>query len=127
MSEMAGIEKAIHAFDLQTPDRILVPAYAPLRNWGQRREPPRYIPQPQPEGTVRVVLGDDYYEHEYWSDYQGGNVSPEAVFDIPVEQRDRWRVARDAYQAMQDEIGELMEARSRAPKPPRRGPYIPQP
>ena len=115
-------------FDLWAPDKILTPAFAPQRPGQRNSTPPRYVPQPQPEGTVRVVLGDGYYEHEYWNDYRAANAEfPEAVFDIPVEQRDRWQVAMDAYSAMQHEIAALMEARRRAPGPIRRGAYIPQP
>ena len=120
-------------FDLRAPTKILIPELKPLRctGWGGY-VPPRYVPQPQPEGTVRVVLGDDYYEHEHWNDYRPGNAEfPDAVFDIPVEQRDRWQAAMDAYSAMQNEIAELMAARrqlrQQAPEPIERGPYIPQP
>jgi len=113
------------SFDLWAPDGILTPVLGP---WPLRHTGQRYVPQPQPEGTARVVLGDGYYEHEYWNDYRAGNAEfPENVFDVPVEQRDRWQVAMDAYSAMQDEIRELMAARKRAPKPVKRGPYIPQP
>jgi len=116
------------SFGLCSPGKILTPAFAPQRPGQRNSTPPRYVPQPQPEGTVRVVLGDGYYEHEYWNDYRAGNAEfPEAVFDIPVEQRDRWQVAMDAYSAMQHEIAALMEARRRAPGPIRRGAYIPQP
>jgi len=116
------------SFGLCSPGKILTPAFAPQRPGQRNSTPPRYVPQPQPEGTVRVVLGDGYYEHEYWNDYRAANAEfPEAVFDIPVEQRDRWQVAMDAYSAMQDEIRELMAARRRAPEPVKRGPYIPQP
>jgi len=116
------------SFGLCSPGKILTPAFAPQRPGQRNSTPPRYVPQPQPEGTVRVVLGDGYYEHEYWNDYRSANAEfPDAVFDIPVGQRDRWQAAMDAYSAMQDEIRELMAARRRAPEPVKRGPYIPQP
>jgi len=116
------------SFDLRAPGRILTPAFAPLRHGQRNSTSPRYVPQPQPEGTARVVLGDDYYEHEHWNDYRVGNAEfPDAVFDILVEQRDRWQAAMDAYRAMQDEIAELVAARRRAPESVKRRPYIPQP
>ena len=135
MTEMQGTEPplmqtAIKPYDLSPPGpRALVPAYSPLRNWRDRPSPPpRYVPGPQPEGTARVVLSDDYYLGSVWDEWRPqGIAGPEDVFDIPAEQRDRWQAAHDAYDAMQEEIRVLVEARREAPQPVKRGAYIPQP
>jgi len=122
--------QSFSAQGLETPMRLLYPAYSPLRGIGGTwpSPPPRYVPGPQPEGTARVVLGDDYYLGAGWGDYRPQDTrSPEDVFDVPAEQRDRWQAAGEAYDAMQDEIAALMQARREAPQPVKRGAYIPQP
>ena len=134
MTEMQGTETPlgtrVQPFDLQVPERLLYPAYTSLRDLTRRPwpSPPRYVPGPQPEGTARVTLSDDYYLGSVWGDYRPQDTrSPEDVFDIPAEQRDRWQAAGEAYDAMQDEIAALMQARQEAPQPVKRGAYIPQP
>jgi hypothetical protein len=132
MSEMSGIEKPVtaglKAYDLVLPARCLVPGYAPLRDWRDRPPPPHYNPGPLADGMARVHLSDDYYLGPVWGDYHPPtSYSPEDVFDIPAEQRDRWQAAEDAYRAMREEIEGLMAARRRSPEPVKRGPYIPQP
>jgi hypothetical protein len=134
MSEMPGIEKplagtGIRSFDLTPSGRHpLIPSYAPLRNVRYRLPLPRYAPGPLADDMARVILDDDYYLGPQWGDYYPQtSCSPDAVFDVPSEQRDRWQAAMDAYRAMQEEIEGLMEARRRSPEPVKRGPYIPQP
>jgi hypothetical protein len=64
---------------------------------------------PQPEGTVRVVLSDDYYLGEQWHDWDARTrYWPREVHDIPVEQAQRWCEARAAYERMQEEIHDLL-------------------
>lgn len=128
---MQGIERPIQAglapYDL-TPTYPLVPGYALLRDLGRRLPPPRYVPGPLADGAARVHLSDDYYLGPVWGDYHPQNTySPDSVFDIPAEQRNRWQAAMDAYADMQAEIEMLMDARRRNPEPIKRGPYIPQP
>ena len=134
---MQGVEQpvtphSVNPFDLQVPERLLYPAFASLRHLRDRPEPRRYVPGPQPEGTARVAVSDDYYLGAVWEDYGPQTIAgPEEVFDIPVEQRDRWQAARGAHAAMQEEIEALMAARRedrrRHAEPAQRGPYIPQP
>ena len=127
---MQGIEKPVTGlkpYDLPPPSKSLFPRYAPLRI-GHYTPPPRYSPGPLADGMARVHLSDDYYLGPVWGDYGSQDFcSPDAVFDIPAEQRDRWEAAMDAYRAMQEEIEGLIEARGRKPEPVKRGPYIPQP
>jgi hypothetical protein len=132
MTEMQGVEQpvtphSVNPFSLEVPERLLYPAFASLRDLTRRPwpTPARYVPGPQPEGTARVTLSDDYYLGPVWGEYRPQSLAgPEDVFDIPVEQRDRWQAAQDAYADMQGEIEVLMRARR---EPIKRGTYIPQP
>ena len=117
---MQGIEQpvpphSVNPFSPEVLERLLYPAFAP-----------------QPEGTARVTLSDDYYLGPVWGEYRPQSLAgPEDVFDIPAEQRDRWQAAMAAYDAMQAEIEVLMQERRedhrRHAEPVQRGPYIPQP
>jgi hypothetical protein len=101
------------AYDLAPATRIMVPRATPLRGSGVFQRP-RYVPGPLADGMARVVLSEDYYTGEDFSDYEPQSTARrEAVFEVPAEQRDRWEAARDAYAAMQEEIGALIEARAR--------------
>ena len=62
--------------------------------------------------TVKLYLSDDYYEHEGWREASVWGASPDGIFDVPVEQRDRWQAAMDAYADMQGEIAGYLKARS---------------
>jgi hypothetical protein len=77
---------------------------------------PRFVPAPQPEGTVRVVLDEDYYEGDGFALYEDYPVlaRPHDVFDIPAEQYEHWRAAVDAYHAVQSEIENLTSERAAA-------------
>jgi len=107
----------IRLYDLEPPsDPPPVPSWSPLRHPGQAAPAPRYLPPPVPEGFARVELDDDYYAGPVWSDWAGGDHQyPARVFDVPVQQHERWQRARDAYAAMQEEISTLRDARLRTP------------
>jgi len=94
---------------------------SPLRDRGERSPMPRYIPLPQPEGTVRAVLDSAGCDGEpadfrLYDEYPT-LVEPYRVFDVPREQYERWEAARSAFQAMEDEIEALIGARGRGPVP----------
>lgn len=99
-------ETGIAAYDLAPPMPLVPNPSGP----GVR---PAYIPGPQPEGTVRVVLDEDYYAGPGFGLYEEHQVlaRPCEVFDVPVEQYERWRAAVDAYDAMQSEIEKLIAER----------------
>lgn len=111
---MADELPGLLAYDLQPPLRPLTPkVLAGVGGFGRYTPPPRYKPQPLLPGMSRVVLMDGYETGAEWSDYRAGaSVSPESVFDIPEDQRERWRQAVDACERMQDEIRLLLERRS---------------
>lgn len=73
---------------------------------------------------AKVSLSDDYYIGEHWTDHTDGKIAIYGyhdVYEIPVEQRDRWQAAMDAYQQMQGEIRELMRERREAKMADRAG------
>ena len=89
-----------------TPDTL--PPVRPLLDRGERSPMPRYVPGPQPEGTVRVVLessgpNGEPADFRLYNDYPT-LVEPYRVFDVPREQCERWRAAKEAFGAMEDEI-----------------------
>lgn len=114
MRRMDDSETGIPAYGLTPPARPLIP------NPSGPGVRPQYVPVPQPEGTVRVVLDEDYYEGPGFSLYETYPTlaRPHEVFDVPAGQYERWRTACDAYAAMQAEIGALTAARSREGTPP---------
>lgn len=93
-------------YDLQAPDRMLVPDFQPLRYPSREQAAPRYKPQPLAPGMARVVLAGGGYDSETgFSDYdEAGTYAPGVVFDVPQDQRDRWSAAAGAWQQAQDEI-----------------------
>lgn len=68
---------------------------------------------------AHVILGDDYYEHEYFrdtsgsylSDYDKGN-----IYEIPLEVLVRWEDAEAAWRNVQDEIQQLIRMRAGNPR-----------
>ena len=54
------------------------------------------------EETVKVALGDDYYQGAYFR-AAGGD------YEIPKSQLERWEAASAAYGAMQDEIQQVKQ------------------
>lgn len=79
---------------------------------------PFYKPDgPPPEGTVRVALaGESYGEPATFSEYDASYAlhrmtRPDAVFEVPREQFERWQAALAAFYSMQDEIEALIDAR----------------
>jgi hypothetical protein len=82
---------------------------------------PRYVPGQQPEGTVRVVLesaGPDGEPADFrlYDEYPV-LVEPYRVFDVPREQYERWRAAKEAFAAMEEEIEAAVSGRARNPLP----------
>src|SRR5690348_8281057 len=64
--------------------------------------------------VAHVILGDDYYEHEYFRDVAGTTLSDydkDRIFEIPVEKLVRWEDAEAAYRNMQAEVGDLLKRR----------------
>jgi hypothetical protein len=59
-----------------------------------------------PPEKVRVELGDDYYQGEYFRE------DPNGRYEVSREQLERWKAAEDAYRAMQDEISALLNKRA---------------
>jgi hypothetical protein len=55
------------------------------------------------EETVKVGLGDDYYQGAYYS-----TTGSLLEYEVPRSQLERWEAAQAAYSAMQDEIGQVM-------------------
>jgi hypothetical protein len=56
-----------------------------------------------PPKMVRVSLGDDHYQGEYFRE------DPNGKYEIPQEQLERWKESENAYRAMQDQIGTLLD------------------
>lgn len=56
------------------------------------------------EETVRVDLGDDYYQGAYFVT-EGGHLD----YEIPCSQLERWEAAKAAYENMQGEIEQVMK------------------
>ena len=107
-------EHGIFAYDLERP-AVLLPPSEPLRNPGTRRPRSRWAPPPLPEGFARVELDDDYYAGPGFSEWTGAEAEyPARIFDVPREQYERWVSARDAYAAMQEEVGALYDGRLNA-------------
>lgn len=78
---------------------------------------PLYAHGPQPEGTVRVVLDSAGCDGEQagfrlYEDYPT-LVEPYRVFDVPREQFERWRAAKEAFGVMGQEIEALTDERAR--------------
>lgn len=74
---------------------------------------PEYEPnvtpaKPAPEETVKVALGDDYYQGTYFRAVDGF-----LDYEVPRSQLERWEAAQAAYGAMQDEIEQVMREQSR--------------
>lgn len=55
------------------------------------------------EETVRVGLGDDYYQGAYFR-----TEDTDLDYEIPRSQLERWEAAQAAYGVMQDEIEQVM-------------------
>ncbi|OEJ24307.1 hypothetical protein AS594_07190 [Streptomyces agglomeratus] len=55
------------------------------------------------EETVRVDIGDDYYKGAYFNEGVDGD------YEVSVSQMERWKEVSAAYEAMQDEIEQVME------------------
>lgn len=55
------------------------------------------------EETVRVGLGDDYYQGAYYS-----TTGSLLEYEVPRSTLERWEAAQAAYSAMQDEIEKVM-------------------
>lgn len=115
-------ETWIFTYDLEPPAPLPPAAaeYSPLRNpWRQAPRPrPRWAPPPLADGFVRVELDEDYYLGPGFSEWTGSEAEyPTRIFDIPREQYERWVSARDAYAAMQEEVGALYGNRLNAPPP----------
>lgn len=75
---------------------------------GLSHDLPEYVPnvlpeRPPREETVKVGLGDDYYQGAYFSED-----APHLDYEVPRSQVERWRAAKAAYEAMQDEIERVM-------------------
>jgi hypothetical protein len=67
------------------------------------------------EETVKVGLGDDYYQGAYYS-----TTDSLLEYEVPRSTLERWEAAQAAYGAMQDEIEKVMRdqaARIRAQRP----------
>lgn len=114
-------ETGIHACD-RTPGPALVP------NPSGPGVAPRYVPAPQPGGTVRVVLDSAGCDGEPadFCPYVTYPVlaEPYRVFDIPREQYERWQAAKAAFAAMEEEIEALISQRALNP-PPAPSPGLP--
>lgn len=114
-------EDGIIAWDLAPPTSLPpVPWVTPFRDRGPSVRP-RYVPEPQPEGTVRVVLDSAGCDGEpaafqRYDDYPT-LVEPYRVFDVPADQYERWEAALTAFLAMEDEIEVLISERTRRPRP----------
>jgi hypothetical protein len=120
-------ENGIIAYDLEPPlmprgtGHPITPRHVPFRDRGERSPMPRYVPLPQPEGTVRVVLessGPDGEPADFqmYDDYPT-LVEPYRVFDVPAGQYERWREAKEAFGAMEEEIEALISDHARDPLP----------
>jgi hypothetical protein len=120
-------EPGIITYDLQRPlmpgdpGYPITPRYSPFRDRGERSPMPRYVPGPQPEGTVRVVLetsgpNGEPADFRLYDDYPT-LVEPYRVFDVPREQAGRWAQAKEAFGVMEEEIEALISDRARDPLP----------
>ncbi|MEU3522310.1 hypothetical protein AB0E62_00275 [Streptomyces sp. NPDC038707] len=56
------------------------------------------------EETVKVDLGDDFYQGAYFS-----TTATYLDYEVPKSQLERWEAAKTAYEAMQAEICRVME------------------
>lgn len=56
------------------------------------------------EETVKVALGDDYYQGAYFRTVDGF-----LDYEVPRSQLERWEAAQAAYDVMQDEIEQVMQ------------------
>jgi hypothetical protein len=114
-------ETGIFIYDLEPPPKhpFLEVKPTPLRDFSKPRPPrPRWAPPPLAEGFVRVEVDDDYYAGPGFSDWTASETEyPTRIFDVPREQYERWVSARDAYAAMQEEVGALYGSRTN-PHPP---------
>jgi hypothetical protein len=76
---------------------------------------PAYVPGPQPERTVRVVLDSGGCNGEPASfrlyETYPTLARPHEVFDVPHE---RWEAAQVAFLAMEEEIEKLIDERFRS-------------
>jgi hypothetical protein len=59
------------------------------------------------EEIVKVALGDDYYQGAYFRTVDGS-----LDYEVPRSTLERWEAAQAAYEAMQDEIGRVMQEQS---------------
>ena len=59
------------------------------------------------EETVKLALGDDYYQGAYFSED-----APYPDYEVPRAQLERWKAAKAAYEAMQQEIDQVMQEQS---------------
>ncbi len=100
----------LNPYDLPAPKKLLYPAYRPFRGpLAKYLSPPVYSPQPQPSGTVRVILFDDYYLGPLYEEYtKERKPSPGSVFDIPDDTYERWKAAEEAWMIAQEEMRTLM-------------------
>lgn len=76
---------------------------------GLSHDLPEYVPnvppeRRQPEETVKVGLGDDYYQGAYFR-----TVNAFLDYEVPKSQLERWEAALEAYGAMQEEIERVMQ------------------
>jgi hypothetical protein len=66
---------------------------------------PNVPPEPRPrEETVKVDLGDDFYQGAYFS-----TTATYLDYEVPKSQLERWEAAQAAYEAMRAEIGRVMQ------------------
>lgn len=120
-------EPGVVAFDLQPPlmpgdpGHPVTPRFSPLLDRGERSPMPRYVPGPQPEGTVRVVLDSAGCNGEPASfqlyEAYPTLARPHEVFDVPRERYERWEAALTAFLAVEEEIEALIDVRARDPLP----------
>ncbi len=110
-----------YVYDLGPARRVEVPPPALVPNPSGPGVAPRYVPAPQPEGTVRVILDGSAGDGEpagfrLYDDYPV-LPAPYRVFDVPQEQYERWQAAKAAVAAMEEEIEALVSQRFRNPPP----------
>ena len=127
MGRVSENDTGIVAYDLALPLMPGDPGYpvtpraSPLLERAERGVRPRYVPGPQPEGTVRVVLDSAGCNGEpaTFRLYEAYPTlaRPSEVFDVPQEQYERWEAALSAFLAMEDEIEALIGARGPVPPP----------
>ena len=121
---MSENETGIHPYGLEPPGRFprldLKPLRAPFTDRGPSVRP-RYVPGPLAEGMMRVVLSysgpnDEPADFELYETYQT-IPEPYRVFDVPQEQYERWRAAKEAFAVMEEEIEAALSDRARNPLP----------